>query len=49
MTTKTERPFVAGDKVVFKEFKTDTAWAPITEDGGRVRTHPVIWMAHVAN
>jgi hypothetical protein len=29
--------------------ESDPKWAEITERNGKVRSHPVVWMAHAAN
>lgn len=51
-------PFKAGDEVVladgtypgtpgvFLRLREDVKWADITERDGRVRSHPVLWLAH---
>jgi len=31
---------------VFLRLKEDVNWADITERNGRVRSHPVVWLAH---
>jgi hypothetical protein len=53
-----ELPFREGDQVVLAEgsyqgtvgvflrLLADTNWADITEPHGRVRCHPVAWLAH---
>jgi hypothetical protein len=60
MTAPKASAFRAGDKVVlalgswqgtqgvFLRFKEDAAWADIEETGGRIRTHPIVWLAHAA-
>lgn len=52
------RPFDAGDPVVLAEgtyqgtsgiflrLRPDIHWADIQETGGRIRSHPVVWLAH---
>lgn len=35
-----------GTRGVFLHLKTDVNWADITEPDGRVRSHPVVWLAH---
>jgi hypothetical protein len=59
--TVTETAFQAGDRVVlahgtyqgtpgvFLRLKDDVNWADITEAGGHVRSHPVLWLAHGSN
>ena len=37
-----------GTKGVFLRLKKDVNWADITESDGVVRSHPVLWLAHVA-
>jgi hypothetical protein len=51
-------PFREGDEVVLAEgtyqgtpgvflrLRPDIKWADITERGGRIRSHPVAWLAH---
>ena len=53
--------FRAGDEVVLAEGTyqgtpgvflragTDPKWADITERNGKVRSHPLVWLAHAAN
>jgi hypothetical protein len=53
-------PFSEGDEVVlvkgsyegtpgvFSRLKEDVNWADITERNGRIRSHPLIWLAHSA-
>ena len=31
---------------VFLRLKEDAKWADITEANGRIRSHPVAWLAH---
>jgi len=33
---------------VFVRLKEDVNWADVTERNGRVRSHPVAWLAHSA-
>ena len=33
---------------VFLRLREDANWADITERSGRVRSHPVAWLAHAA-
>lgn len=59
-TRPVEAPFREGDEVilaegsyqgtvgVFLRLRTDVNWADITEPHGRVRCHPVAWLAHAA-
>jgi hypothetical protein len=59
-TRKDAAPFNEGDEVVLAEgtyqgtrgiflrFDQDINWAHITEQSGRVRNHPVAWLAHAA-
>jgi transcription antitermination factor NusG len=54
-------PFHEGDEVVLAEgtyqgtsgvflrFDQDVKWAHIREQSGRVRNHPVAWLAHAAS
>ena len=35
-----------GTTGVFLRLKEDVNWADITERNGRVRSHPVVWLAH---
>jgi hypothetical protein len=54
-------PFREGDEVtlaegtyqgtsgVFLRFDQDVNWAYITEQSGRVRNHPVAWLAHTVS
>jgi hypothetical protein len=56
--TSSVAKFRQGDRVVlalgtyqgtggtFLGLKEDPKWADITEDSGRVRCHPVEWLAH---
>jgi hypothetical protein len=37
-----------GAQGVFLRLREDPAWADITEPNGRVRCHPVAWLAHSA-
>jgi hypothetical protein len=37
-----------GTQGVFLRLREDPAWADITEPNGRVRCHPVAWLAHSA-
>lgn len=51
-------PFQEGDQVVLAEgshqgtpgvflgLREDPSWADITERNGRVRSHPLVWLAH---
>jgi len=31
---------------IFLRLKKDVNWADITERNGRIRSHPVVWLAH---
>ncbi len=56
--TPTPQIFREGDEVIlvsgtypgtpgrFLRFREDANWADITERNGRVRSHPVAWLAH---
>jgi hypothetical protein len=35
-----------GTRGVFLRLKEDAAWADITEPNGRIRSHPLAWLAH---
>jgi hypothetical protein len=35
-----------GTSGVFLRLREDTAWADITQSDGRIRSHPVGWLAH---
>lgn len=35
-----------GTEGVFFRFKEDSQWADITERDGKIRSHPVVWLAH---
>jgi len=35
-----------GTPGIFLRLRGDVNWADITEVGGRVRSHPVAWLAH---
>jgi hypothetical protein len=60
-TTPVGPMFREGDKVVlaqgsyqgtvgvFLRLREDTNWADITEPNGEVRSHPVVWLAHLAS
>ena len=37
-----------GTPGVFLHFNQDVNWADIREQSGRVRSHPVAWLAHAA-
>lgn len=37
-----------GTRGVFLRLKEDPNWADITEPNGEVRSHPVMWLAHLA-
>ena len=37
-----------GTRGVFLRLGADANWADITERNGRVRSHPVAWLAHFA-
>jgi hypothetical protein len=51
-------PFLEGDKVVlvagihpgttgvFLRLREDVKWADITESTGKIRSHPLVWLAH---
>ena len=53
--------FCGGDEVVLAEgshqgtlgiflrLREDVNWADITERNGRIRSHPVVWLAHANN
>jgi hypothetical protein len=57
-TRRVHPPFHEGDEVVLAEgtyqgtpgvflrLNDDVNWAEITERNGRVRSHPVVWLAH---
>jgi hypothetical protein len=34
---------------VFLHLKDDVKWADITERNGKIRSHPVCWLAHAAS
>ena len=38
-----------GTPGVFLGFRQDVNWADITERNGKVRSHPVAWLAHSTN
>ncbi len=38
-----------GTPGVFLHLRADTKWADITEQSGRIRRHPVTWLAHVSD
>ncbi len=38
-----------GTPGVFLRLREDANWADITERSGRVRSHPVEWLAHAAS
>jgi hypothetical protein len=38
-----------GTAGVFLGFRDDVNWADISETNGRVRSHPVAWLAHSAH
>lgn len=38
-----------GTPGVFLRFDEDVRWADITERSGRIRSHPVQWLAHAEN
>jgi hypothetical protein len=35
-----------GTPGVFLRLREDVNWADITEHNGRIRSHPVVWLAH---
>jgi hypothetical protein len=35
-----------GTQGVFLRLRADVRWADITERNGRIRSHPVAWLAH---
>jgi hypothetical protein len=37
-----------GSPGVFLRLREDINWADITESDGRIRSHPVVWLAHSA-
>jgi hypothetical protein len=37
-----------GTPGIFLRLRGDVNWADITERGGRVRSHPIAWLAHCA-
>ena len=34
---------------IFRRLREDVNWADITERNGRIRSHPVVWLAHATS